>query len=827
MKRFYKDERGSSLVLTIIAMTFISLLAVAVISMTVTNIRLKIAQKGSQKNFYNTDSIMDEVRAGVEDLAAQAAMEAYMVAFSYYGPSQSGTPVDVEGKYKKKFLEEMIKLLSEDKRHYGDSDLLYKDEVLQSYLIRRAGVSVDRYIPHTGAADKGPGRLIDGKSYGYMKMENDTLLLKDIMITMTEGNKDYKTTLTSDIRVTVPPMTADTYSEYLNYALIADNQIIADANSSVNGSMYAGTVKRFDAGASNPETGILVHGGYTLNVKANNVVTRGDLVVNGGSKFFLDGLNGADGKDPNLWVENIFTSGNAKNTMKLTDVTCNVSDDMEVGGKNDDVTISGKYLGYNYNANYAGTELNQVSKDSQYSSAILINGMGANLNLSGLNNLILSGKTFISKKTDPGELSSTGGDITNPDIAMGESLSVKGAQIAYYVPSDFVTVTSGTTPSTGSSDDPVRKEFTFHITSDPSTEYVFHYGGYLKYLCGLDPQTATDADLNQELSAKGIPNFNLLSYLNTSQPLETYYRHNTAVEVNAITYFYLNFKSDTERMQFYPLFEKNFKRYATVKDTNAAYLGVTGIQVNNGGSNQVYSASGNILFSDPSSPKTVKIANEGIYLDTQSLQKYATGKSLAYMSMQLSLVENYQLAKDTIDNGQYRLLSNKTANLSKSGKKDKTNLYNVLINETEMQKIKDAGGGTVEKRIDVGGRTNDKAMVIIEPSTSTYVWDSSKVTANGGTSKGIIIAEGDVEVLADFSGLIIAGGDIKLKKDGGTVSADNVLLEDMFTEDKARTTNQYFFNLFSQYFQKAVNAAIGQEDDATQEVVFYEKWKKE
>ena len=37
MNKFRKDERGSSLVMTIIAATFISLLAVAVISMTVTN----------------------------------------------------------------------------------------------------------------------------------------------------------------------------------------------------------------------------------------------------------------------------------------------------------------------------------------------------------------------------------------------------------------------------------------------------------------------------------------------------------------------------------------------------------------------------------------------------------------------------------------------------------------------------------------------------------------------------------------------------------------------------------------------------------------------
>lgn len=81
MNKFRKDERGSSLVMTIIAATFISLLAVAVISMTVTNIKLKQAQKKSQTNFYNADSIVDAIKAGVEnvsDTAAEMHMKVYM-----------------------------------------------------------------------------------------------------------------------------------------------------------------------------------------------------------------------------------------------------------------------------------------------------------------------------------------------------------------------------------------------------------------------------------------------------------------------------------------------------------------------------------------------------------------------------------------------------------------------------------------------------------------------------------------------------------------------------------------------------------------------------
>lgn len=819
MRRFYKDERGSSLVLTIIAMTFISLLAVAVISMTVTNIRLKIAQKGSQKNFYNTDTIMDEVRAGVEDLAAKAAIEAYKEAFESYNASLTGSSGKLSDKYEKKFLEEMIKSLSGGKSAYGDVSLFYKDEVLQAYLMFHQDPSStaapgdpahpDRYVLHNGS--DAPGVLDAGKSYGYMELQDKTLLLKDVVVTMKEGSKEYKTTLTSDIRVTIPPMTADTYSEYMNYALIADNQVIAAESASVEGNVYAGTVNRYMPTATDePEAGILVRNGKKLNIKAEQLITRGDLLLSGGSEFSLDSLNGGN---VTLWAENIFTKGNSKNTMTMTNTVCNISDDMEIGGKNDDVTISGQYFGYNYNKNYKdNTDLTTRSQDSQDSSSILINGREANLNLLGLNALILSGRTFISKKP-AGSTETDAAVLNNKDIAMGESLSVKGAQIAYYVPSDFVTIsTSGgsalPTPAPGSS---VKQ---FSMPSDPATIYTFDYGKYMLYLYNKDPNTATEADL---------PNnkIDLLSYLDSNQPLMMYYRHDISVETNSVTYFYLNFKDDTQLTKFYEDFKNFVPRYSTVKDTNAAYLGTTGILVNEGAN--MYHRSGTVLSRDPSGDLKVTLSNESNVADSQLLQKYARMKSKEYLSRQLSLVDNYQKANEMTDvtstspPAQFRLL-NADGNLSKSGKTDDTNVYNLLIDATEMA----AKTGLEEKR-----NNSHTGLIIIEPRVNEkYTWDSAKKASLWGMDSGIIIAAGDVEVKENFSGLIIAGGNITFARDSVKVTADSVLLEKMFTEDKAEATPM-FYKLFSQYFQKVVDSAIGQGENATKDTVFYERWKKE
>lgn len=806
MKRFYKDERGSSLVMTIIAMAFISLLAVAVITLTVTNIRLKLAQKGSQKNFYTTDSIMDEVRAGVDDMVASAAVEAYMEAFSSYGASLSGGSDTLTEKYNKKFLETMIHDLSGGKSSYGDSALYYKDEVIQAYLLENPE-NLNRYILHS----LHPGG--DTKSYGSLVMQNDTLLIKDLQVTMTENNKSYKTTLTADIRVNIPAMKADTRSELLNYALLADNQVIANVGgtATVEGGIYAGTVKRYDTSS---EIGILVGGHTTLNVKAEHVVTRGDLFVHGGSTFSLDKFNGLDA---HLWAENVFTSNKdgSGNAITLKNGVWNVADDMEIGGVGDTVTVTGDYYGYNYNYGYDGLNAKSVSSESKYSSAIMINGQNSNLDMSGLKRLVLSGKTFISKKTNTGETdervatapSATAAPIMNADIAMGESLTVKGSQIAYYVPNDFVNPTSSA-PAGNSAK--IKK---FYFPLDPtSTEYTFDVGGYLKYLFGLDPATATDAELDATIAATSS-GFDLMDYLDPAVPVVSYYRNDKTVEANSVTYYYLNFKNETMLMQFYPTFVKLMPRYSAVKDTNAAYLGATGISLNDGA--VVWHHEGNLLYKDASSADLkIEIGNESTAIDTSILAELAIEKTMEYMSRQLSLSMSCDTATKAVnDDKQYRLLDNKAANLSKSGEKDKTNLYDVIIDSSKMPAnlVEDSSGSGV---------------VIIQPGTTKYTWNSSKKSSMGGKSKGIIIAAGDVEVEESFSGLIISGKDIHIKASGISVKADCELLEKMFKEDQEKST-PVFFDIFSEKFKKEVNSSIGQDKDANKDAVQYEKWKKE
>lgn len=91
------------------------------------------------------------------------------------------------------------------------------------------------------------------------------------------------------------------------------------------------------------------------------------------------------------------------------------------------VTLQGNYYGYNFQKNY-GAQDPDSAKKAEFSSAMMVNGKSSHLDIKGLNYLLLAGRTFISRKLD----------ASNEDILMGESISARTNQLAYYVPLEYV-----------------------------------------------------------------------------------------------------------------------------------------------------------------------------------------------------------------------------------------------------------------------------------------------------------------------------------------------------------------------------------------------------
>lgn len=838
MKKLLKDKRGSSLVLVLITMTFIIMLAGAIITMTITNIWLKASQKKSQENFYVTDSVLDSVAAGIQNDSSKASAEAYADALTGYMASLTAANDSLAEKYAGDYLSTMIHVLSGGACAYSDgtTDYQFSDAVLKSYLTAE---ELPYYIGDTSAANE-------------MELRNESLILKNISVYKKDGT--YETTLTTDICVEVPMVTTDAHSEYLDYAILADNQILANAkNAVINGNIYAGTVNRDDkdnstkAGIRSREGIRITHGGK-LEVNAQYIISRGDLALADGSQVDVKGNGSQTAK---LWLENITLDaapdGKAGGNKLFVNGECNIADDMELNGKNDSAKISGKYYGYNYNDNYSVTR--QTAVDASHSSAISLNGAENSLDFSGLETLILSGRTFIAKKTGSQEEDNTiaSAGAINTDIELGASLSVKSSQLAYFVPSDYIKTLSElgsgnytlppSLPGEGRvkiAGKPETDWLFFQVTTaSGNTTYAFDYQSYNSYVMPDDTAYQTALQKTGDYSMIANQNhFDIRDYIGAGERsgssitytyhnqslLKVYYRHNKLVSQQPVKYFYLNFdttngvgKSTSRRASiFYAVFHDSSPEQTGVyNEVDDRYLSGNGV-ILSAAADALMHSSGDILYGNPGTGTQVKIQNNDP-LAEDSLLSYAQRKSKEYMSRQLALLGDYS---ESNISPLWRLTETSNNDLSKSGinsGKKVSNLFNKLVDVSKLP-------AQATKFGTIGG--NKVAFIT---STGDVTWPLA--APNHDVRHGIIITSGDVTLNSDFNGLIIAGGDVVIGSTNITVNADKEMVEDALALDKA-DVDPMIYNLLSKYFRKSVDATIGTTASKDLDNVSFENWKK-
>ena len=406
---FHKDDRGASLLAVLILMVVVSAIAVVITKITIVNIQMKEVERGTKKNFYSADAIMDDLRTGAREQAEIALENAYVDVLQHYVDYTSGGK-NAQDVFKQNYMNGLEKYFADPMKTKVDTT-----NEQGNVVYRVAGYD----------ADKVKGCILDGTQQGCFvapadpKYEIDygtgTFTLKDVRVVYKDA-QDYETTITTDLVFSTPDMNFSGQSqvkEFMKYALIADDQINVNAsNVTVDGSVYAGV------------GGIVASGNGTGELKGRMILTRGDIVADMGTS-----LSVGDGNS-SIWAENIMTTGKSAATLNVNG-NMYVADDLALNAKESKVTLKGNYYGYNFQKNYGAGDT--VATDADFSSAIMINGKSSSLNIQNLKYLLLAGRTFISR----------GNNSSNTDIQMGESIAARTNQLAYYVPERYVKVESG------------------------------------------------------------------------------------------------------------------------------------------------------------------------------------------------------------------------------------------------------------------------------------------------------------------------------------------------------------------------------------------------
>lgn len=453
-----RDDRGSAIVIVIIAMAMIGILATTIVWASYINYRIKINDLKVKNNFYSAETIVEQIVAGVKkDVVSKSINEAYQQVISNW--DALATDSNRESYFVMAYIEsveEKLKVSPAGSPNRYDKSLLhdYVDTAFwtegnpEGYIVNKTW---DDAVPEFKAANEVNG-------YGSM-------VLKNICIEFYDSN-GYLSVINTDIAIDVPKLRftqAGTIDRLYPYTLIGGTGIESEgaATVAIKGSIYGGVDDTNKGGIQIGEkSSVTIEDASYVISDADIVVGNSPLftsLINQGSKLVIRDVK-EDGKS---FRTNIYAKGLAVNGSHL-DVSGRmyVANDLILSGKGSRVSLAGQYYGYgntNASTNNATVEKkddegnpvldgegNPVMEDvavnpASSSSAIVINGKDSTVDLLGLTTLQLAGRAYVSLPQE--------GEADNglPHVLMGESISVKSNQVAYLVPPECVGTLDGKT----------------------------------------------------------------------------------------------------------------------------------------------------------------------------------------------------------------------------------------------------------------------------------------------------------------------------------------------------------------------------------------------
>lgn len=402
----HNDDHGSSFVLVIVATTFMCILASAILMGAMMTYKLKFYKLNSLNNFYEVETALDEMYAGVGAATNEHLYSAYTTTAElvvvYDTKAQAYTTLDNKSAnelFKKLFMTGFV------------ADTNYKSlknvtDTLQSFISNEYdavdnpdGVRLDTSnmkLIYTDVNNKtttqyykNKGGIKTEKQSGYENDKVQSVTFKNVCVKRSvnlQGSTagTYEQSITTDIVLTEPEynVSFDTSSVSNNtlyeYAILADMGVeVGEDNDNrttdaqVKGNIYAASdyynkdyndvaeTKVTNKYESKPTTmwgtkessaysGIFVNGkNSTLTLNSDVVVCSGSLAAYNGAEINLSGRTQTLSE---LWADNIVIGGKDGGSLKAS-ADAYIFDDTELNAEKASLKFTqGSYFGYSYNA---------------------------------------------------------------------------------------------------------------------------------------------------------------------------------------------------------------------------------------------------------------------------------------------------------------------------------------------------------------------------------------------------------------------------------------------------------------------------------------------
>lgn len=714
-----QNNKGSALPMVVIVIAIIGTLAMVLLSVTYLTYKMKITYQNSQKNFYDAESVLDDINVGLQQKVSDAAGQAYAWTLENYS---GATDAVRSANYTSKF-EEVLVASIKDTSYTDPYSLRYDVNILKAMVKDSADVTAGKAVyTVSSVGDPALNMNADG-----------TYTIKNLEVTYVD-NKDYKTVIKTDIILSCPAIDftqkASAPLDLTTFALVANKQTNTSGGSiNINGSAYLG-----EDGTDFKTTNIT----FAEVGDTSRMITSGILNVYNGSKITVSQKCDTWAKDVNVTDAEVALSGSTY-----------LSNDL-VLGNNAKVSVAGELYAYGNPATATVTNDSALvnSNPADYSSAVLINGRETSLNLSGLTQMIISGNAYVNAKKNPADSSVID---ENENIQMGESISLKADQRAYLVPAEFIAAYSefgGRNPMLSTQFENLQEDIRVQLGYSSTTD-----------IQPLDYLKSTPT------STSGVP-VQLAQYGVVSIQKEIYPINNSGTTVSMV-YFFLVFDGETGANNFaesYYAKEENLSTLAASLSTDRydADILYPNSFANDQPESFTFYYNGCVVVPDNANAKvnTGKLSSISDS-DRAKLTSQETTYQKMFAALSHKLVTDYaQLSSDELLKDVY------------------TNLVGTSMSSTDPDKMISSGSKKVFATPDdpsVSASAQMCAVVVNGNYTVSKNGTESEAHETVDSRRlpvHVVIASGDVTVDCDFNGLIIAGGNIIISNKNITITAD-------------------------------------------------------
>ncbi len=694
-----KDNRGSSIVIVIIAMAMIGILATTLLWMAYMNYMIKVNDIRNKNSFYSAETVMEQIMAGMQHEASDAVAAAYQEVLTNWDGLENE-----QNRYNT-FVTAYMDILAQNLK--GTYTGTYDRDKLRQFVDTSVFANVDEISWNNGNA---AGET--AKQPILEMVNNNSIILRNIYVSYYDSVNDRLSIVNTDICLDVPKLVfTQTDADILYEYLLIGNEGVEVVDScgmvTAEGSIYAGTDALGDGG-------LKINYASTLTVDdSRKVISAGDINVEGPtaglvvrSSVVSDDINEIYGKNITL-----------KDATVSLDGATYIADDLTLTGTGSKATLTKEYYGYGvstYNGFAGEDEINPKE-----SSAILINGRSAAVDMSGINKLLLAGRSYI-------------GQPSSQSVMMGESIAVKGGQIAYLVPAECIGVTDD---GILVGQNPVSSEREADI-EQYKIDYVDENG----------VQRFREVDFQKQIYKLGGKSLSDFGVTDMTHIRKVHAQYLTGSGSTTLTYYYLVLEKDKAAEYFAQYYDVDgnkeamdnyFKKYAS----GGIILG------DYSADDTQYTILGNGLISSA-------LTESGVALLTEEDYEKALADEADVMALSVNIANRYKA-----------LCTNLSEDISTINPADTTrNVFNSLLKETELTDYLADHGNTITYKTDNGLQ----AVFTNQDITLSGISDYKNVR--------LIVSLGNVTIDRNFTGQVIAKGKITIENGASTLKQDKMEL---------------------------------------------------